>query len=96
MTSEGGARRARYSGLPASLTLQIPAPQFSTKIPADRQSSTPASTPVAQPDPAALTSPRVSSISQGPARLPVRSPGTHLHPLLRRSPVTGSEGGESR
>ncbi len=29
----------------------------------------------------------VDAAGSGVAGLPVRSPGTHLHPLLRRSPV---------
>lgn len=96
MTSERGARHAPYSGLPASLTLQIPAPQFATKIPADRRPGTPASTPGAQPDPHGPHESANVEHQPRPVPLPVRSPGTHLHPLLRRPPVTGSARGESR
>lgn len=40
----------------------------------------------------ALSEPRTASpVKQ--SSLPVRSPGTHLHPLLRRPPVTGDTGG---
>lgn len=61
--------------LPASLRLQIPHPQFPAKIPVGRQ-------------PDALASPLGDQ--PRPAPLPVRSPGMHLHPLLRRPPVASS------
>jgi hypothetical protein len=55
----------------ASLALQLPDPQFPVKTPAGHRLSMPVpnSTPGGQPIP----------------RLPVRSPGEHLHPLLRPS-----------
>jgi hypothetical protein len=47
--------------------------------------------------PARAGSPRGSASPVERAVLPVRSPGTHLHPLLRRAPVAGrcGEGGGS-
>ena len=45
------------------------------------------------PHPEALAGRRSNNQQAG---LPVRSPGTHLHPLLRRALVAGSAGGGSR
>ncbi|MGH3936179.1 MAG: hypothetical protein ACRDS1_14580 [Pseudonocardiaceae bacterium] len=75
----------------ASLALQVPDPQFPTKTPAGRRSSTPVpySAPGGQPVPrrpheASSVEPQMQL-----AYLPVRSPGQHLHPQLRRLPWAG-------
>jgi len=90
LTDAGRARYAQLGGTP-------PRPD---KAPAGRRPSTPVpySAPGGQPVP--HRPPEASSVEHQPQRacLPVRSPGAHLHPLLRRPPLAGrgGEGGGSR
>lgn len=71
----GRTRHTQRGGSPARPELHVPAPQFPNKAPAGHRTSRPVPASDGQPD---RTPP-----------LPVRSPGAHLHPLLRRSSVAG-------
>lgn len=85
-----------------SAALRVPDPQFPTRTLAGRQPGCAEPLPGDQPDPIARA--EASSTAQLRARgladecqhvrLPIRTPGAHLHPLLRRPPATG-RGGEA-
>lgn len=83
LTDAGCIRYAQLQGTPRRTELPVPDPQFSITTPAGRRLSRPG-------DERGLAGPAVS-------QLPVRSPGAHLHPLLRRVPVAdrGGEGASS-
>lgn len=98
-----------WLGVPQWAALPVPAPQFSTKTlagrrpgstesrraPGDHLDPTP---PEGMPDPGR---PQTCGLADQGQRtsLPQRSPGTHLHPRLRRTPVAqrcGAEGSSGR
>jgi hypothetical protein len=83
--------------LDPSAALRVPDPQFPTRTPAGRQPGCAEPLPGDQPDP----TPRAEASSTAQLRacgladecqhvsLPIRTPGAHLHPLLRRPPAIG-------
>jgi len=90
VTVAGRARDTQLAAAPRRAVLQIPDPQFPTKTPAGRRSSTPVPPGQSVPN----RPHEASSAEHQPryARLPVRSPGQHLHPQLRRPPGAGRFG----
>ena len=61
--------------------LRVPDPQFPTKTATGRQSSRPVPSSTA----------RIATSGQQ-GRLPARSPGSHMHPLLRRRALASCYG----